>query len=382
MITLFGDFSFFLLLALLLIPAFVLGYLEKPRRYYILFASIVFDCLAIGNDTAHIMFFVLYMVWEIVLLRLYVSVREKRGREGHIYAVFLVLCILPLALSKISGFLPIKLFQILGISYLTFKAAQIIIETYDGLIKELSVLDTLNFLLFFPCISSGPIDRSRRYEEDLKGAIPRAEYLELAGDGLFKLMLGLLYKVVLASLCYKGVQLFEESLGFSALVGYAYAYGLYMFFDFAGYSLMAVGVSQFFGIRTPANFDKPFLSKDIKDFWDRWHISLSHWFRDFLFSRFVMQSMRHKWFGDRLKTACAGFIVDMFVMGIWHGITPYYILYGLYHGVLLALTEVWQKKSKFYKKHKKDKWYRVLSWALTMQMVMFGFLLFSGKLFM
>ena len=92
--------------------------------------------------------------------------------------------------------------------------------------------------------------------------------------------------------------------------------------------------------------------------------------------------MRHKWFGDRLKTACAGFIVDMFVMGIWHGITPYYILYGLYHGVLLALTEVWQKKSKFYKKHKKDKWYRVLSWALTMQLVMFGFLLFSGKLFM
>ena len=71
-------------------------------------------------------------------------------------------------------------------------------------------------------------------------------------------------------------------------MGYAYAYGLYMFFDFAGYSLMAVGVSQFLGIRTPANFDKPFLSKDIKDFWDRWHISLSHWFRDFLFSRFVM----------------------------------------------------------------------------------------------
>ena len=93
-----------------------------------------------------------------------------------------------------------------------------------------------------------------------------------------------------------------------------------------------------------------------------------------------MQSMRHKWFKDRLHTACAGFIVNMFVMGIWHGLTGYYILYGLYHGILLAANEIWQKKSKFYKKHKKEKWYQVLSWAVTMQLVMFGFLLFSGHL--
>jgi len=377
--TLFSDFSFFALLSVLLVPAVVLGYREKDRRYYILFVSVVFDALAIGRDPLHIVFFLGYIFLETALVKVYGKVRERRGREGKIYAVFLILSILPLILSKISGFLPVRLFQIIGISYLTFKSAQIVIEIYDGVIKEISIFDTLNFLLFFPCIVSGPIDRSRRFGEDLNRKIPKDEYLEMVGEGLWKLCLGLMYKAVISSYFYEGMELLTESYSSFAGVGYAYAYGLYMFFDFAGYSLMAIGAGLFLGIRTPDNFNRPFLSRDIKEFWDRWHITLSHWFRDFLFTRLVMQSMRHKWFKNRLRTACAGFIADMFVMGIWHGLTPYYLMYGLYHGVLLALNEVWQKKSKFYKKHKKEKWYQVISWAVTMQLVMFGFLIFSGN---
>ena len=378
---LFSDFGFFILLAVMLVPAFILGYAGVSRKYYILAVSVLFDALAIGRDPVHIAFFFIYIIWEIALIMIYLAARKKNGRKGKTYALFLSLSILPLVLCKISGFLPVKLFQIIGISYLTFKSAQMIIEIYDGVITEVSVFDTLNFLLFFPCILSGPIDRSRRFGEDQNRRIPRDEYLGMVGDGLYRLLLGLAYKMVFSSICFHWLELLQESYHPLQKVFYAYAYGLYMFFDFAGYSLMAVGAGLFLGIRTPDNFNKPFLSKDIKEFWDRWHITLSHWFRDFLFTRFVMQSMRHKWFKNRLQTACAGFIVDMFVMGIWHGITPYYILYGLYHGVLLALNEVWQKKSGFYKKHKKEKWYQVLSWAVTMQLVMFGFLLFSGVLF-
>lgn len=152
-----------------------------------------------------------------------------------------------------------------------------------------------------------------------------------------------------------------------------------MFFDFAGYSLMAIGTSYILGIKTPENFNKPFISKDIKEFWDRWHITLSHWFRDFVFSRFVMKCIKKKWFSTKLQRASVGFIVNMLIMGVWHGITPYYILYGLYHGILLAVTETYQKKSKFYKKNKKKKWYQVLSWFITINLVMFGFLIFSGR---
>ena len=378
--SLFGEFSFFCVLAVVLTIAFVFGVLEKKQYPLLLLFSILFDVLAIGRDLKGLLFFGGYILWELLVSTVYLKQRQKQGRNGRTYALFLVLSLLPLVLSKICGAAHVSLFQILGISYLTFKSAQVIIEIYDGVIKELSLPDMAQFLLFFPAVSSGPIDRSRRFTEDLHRSRSRQDYLELAGDGLEQLLIGVLYKFVISSLFFNLMELVSEERSFPYMAAYAYCYGLYMFFDFAGYSRMAVGAGCFFGIVTPRNFNLPFISKDIKEFWDRWHITLSYWFRDFLYSRFVMQSMRHKWFKDRLHTACAGFIVNMFVMGIWHGLTGYYILYGLYHGILLAANEIWQKKSKFYKKHKKEKWYQVLSWAVTMQLVMFGFLLFSGHL--
>ena len=143
---------------------------------------------------------------------------------------------------------------------------------------------------------------------------------------------------------------------------------------------MAVGTAKILGVELPPNFRLPFVSTDIREFWDRWHISLSHWFRDFVFTRFVMLSTKKKLFGNRLGRACAGFLVNMTIMGAWHGLNRCYLLYGLYHGCLLAGTELYQKKSGFYKKNKAKKWYRCLSWLITLQLVVFGFYLFSGKL--
>ena len=118
---------------------------------------------------------------------------------------------------------------------------------------------------------------------------------------------------------------------------------------------MAVGSSNILGIHTPMNFNKPFLSVDIKDFWTRWHITLSTWLRDFVFSRVLMQVIRKKWFKNRLHNATYAYMVNMLVMGFWHGLSVSYIVYGFYHGVLMAGFEVYQKKSTFYKKNKKQK---------------------------
>ena len=93
----------------------------------------------------------------------------------------------------------------------------------------------------------------------------------------------------------------------------------------------------------------------------------------------MMKAIKGKWFKNKLTGASIGFIINMGVMGVWHGLNLQYILYGLYHGVLLAITEVYQKKSKFYKKHKKDKIYKLVSWFITVNLVFFGFLIFSGK---
>ncbi len=375
----FGDLQFFICLIILLIPAIFLGVMEKSLKGYRLLSSLIFIFLVIGSDKKQLLFWGIFFLIEFLTVSIYLKLRKKYGRNNNIYTLFLVISIIPLVLCKLFGILPFHLFQILGISYVTFRTAQIIIEIFDGVINEINFLEFTGFLIFFPSISSGPIDRSRRFSEDWNKVYKRNEYLNLLGDGIEKILIGILYKFVLAAIFYKIEESFIESYSFLSMLFYGYSYGFYMFFDFAGYSLMAIGTSYILGIKTPENFNKPFISKDIKEFWDRWHITLSHWFRDFVFSRFVMKCIKKKWFSTKLQRASVGFIVNMLIMGVWHGITPYYILYGLYHGILLAVTETYQKKSKFYKKNKKKKWYQVLSWFITINLVMFGFLIFSGR---
>lgn len=376
----FEGLTFFVCLLAALLGAAVIGLLEKPLKYYTFLLSLLFITAVFREKPVQLLYLILYVCLQIILVRGYLYVREKYGRKSGAYHLFLILSLSPLLINKISGLAHVSIFGFLGISYLTFRSVQMIIEIYDGVIKEVPLVEFLSFLLFFPSISSGPIDRSRRFHEDYEKVYTRAEYLELLGDGLMKILLGLVYKIVLASLFAKWMDSVAYGATWYAGVGYVYCYGLNMFFDFAGYSLMAVGTSYILGVRAPDNFRMPFLSVDIKDFWDRWHISLSHWFRDFIFSRFIMTAIRKKWFKTKLTGASIGFIINMLVMGAWHGLTVSYLLYGLYHGILLALTEIYQKKSKFYKKNKKKGWYKAVSCFFTIQLVMFGFYIFSGRM--
>ena len=377
----FAGEYFFTVLILVLTGALILGLLEKTLKWYNIAVSILLVVMVLKGTSGALVYFGIYFLIELGLVKLYEYIRKK-GRVTWIYRLFVFLTITPLILCKLNELDALKgigLFQFIGISYLTFRVVQMIIEMYDGVIEHISIAEFTGFLVFFPTFSCGPIDRSRRFGNDFSAVYKRSEYLELFGKGLEKQLIGLLYKFVLAELVYKVMMLVTEPTLLNE-IAYAYTYGIYMFFDFAGYSFMAVGCGYMLGIQVPDNFNKPFLSKDMKDFWARWHISLSEWFRDFIFTRFIIASTKKKRFKTRLTTASVGFIINMFIMGVWHGLSTCYIVYGLYHGVLLALTEIYQKKSKFYKKNKKKKWYCVLSWAVTMNLVMFGFLIFSGHL--
>lgn len=376
----FGNFEFFILLGMILLPAVVMGIRQKPLGFYRLVSSLLMIFIVIGKDGKQVLFFLLFYLIELHLVRLYGLLRKKYGRNSTIYGHFIALSILPLVLCKFSGVFHFQLFQFLGISYITFRIVQIIIELYDGVIEEVKALELTEFILFFPTFSSGPIDRSRRFLGDWNQIYSREEYLDLLGEGLQKLLIGIGYKFALAAVFYHIME--DMAIHMNApfhTIAYAYCYGFYLFFDFAGYSLMAIGSSYILGIKTPENFNKPFLSKDMKEFWNRWHMTLSFWFRDFIFSRFMMKSIRGKWFSSKLQGASAGFLVNMMIMGVWHGITSYYILYGFYQGALLALTEIYQKKSKFYSKNKQKKWYQFGSWFITLNLVMFGFFIFSGS---
>ncbi len=370
----FEGNEFFLLLFIVLLIGFVVNFFEKRKDYYILALSLLFAGAIYGKSRAMIVYLLAFIVYQYFLVFLAQRIEAKWLKP------LLFLSILPLVINKVFALTSLHLLAFIGISYMSFKTIQIMLEISDGLIKEkISAKDYLQFLLFFPTVSAGPIDRSRRFLKEINEVMPRKEYLELAGDGVYRIVLGLLYKIVLSTYVYQMLLALNNTDIVVYSIKYMYLYTLYLFFDFAGYSLMAVGSSNILGIQTPMNFNKPFLSVDIKDFWTRWHITLSTWLRDFVFSRVLMQVIRKKWFKNRLHNATYAYMVNMLVMGFWHGLSVSYIVYGFYHGVLMAGFEVYQKKSNFYKKNKNKDWYKLLSWFVTMNLVMIGFFIFSGE---
>ena len=370
----FEGNEFFLLLFVVLLIGFVVNFFEKRKDYYILALSLLFTGAIYGKSRAMIVYLLAFVVYQYLIVFLAQRMEAKRLKP------LVFLSILPLVINKVFALTSLHLLAFIGISYMSFKTIQIMLEISDGLIKEkINIKDYLQFLLFFPTVSAGPIDRSRRFLKEINEVMPRKEYLELAGDGVYRIVLGLLYKVVLSTYVYQMLLALNNTSTVVYSIKYMYLYTLYLFFDFAGYSLMAVGSSNILGIQTPMNFNKPFLSVDIKDFWTRWHITLSTWLRDFVFSRVLMQVIRKKWFKNRLHNAIYAYMVNMLVMGFWHGLSVSYIVYGFYHGVLMAGFEVYQKKSTFYKKNKNKNWYKLLSWFVTMNLVMIGFFIFSGE---
>ena len=370
----FEGNEFFLLLFVVLLIGFAVNFFEKRKDYYILVLSLLFAGAIYGKSRAMIVYLISFVIYQYFLVFIAQRIETKRLKPLVFLSIF------PLVINKVFALTSLHLLAFIGISYMSFKTIQIMLEISDGLIKEkISIKDYLQFLLFFPTVSAGPIDRSRRFLKEINEIMPRKEYLELAGDGVYRIVLGLLYKVVLSTYVYQMLLALNNTGTVVYSIKYMYLYTLYLFFDFAGYSLMAVGSSNILGIQTPMNFNKPFLSVDIKDFWTRWHITLSTWLRDFVFSRVLMQVIRKKWFKNRLHNATYAYMVNMLVMGFWHGLSVSYIVYGFYHGVLMAGFEVYQKKSTFYKKNKNKNWYKLLSWFVTMNLVMIGFFIFSGE---
>ena len=153
--------------------------------------------------------------------------------------------------------------------------------------------------------------------------------------------------------------------------------------------MFALAISNLMGIRSPINFNKPFLSRDLKEFWNRWHMSLSFWFRDFVFMRMVMVLTRKKVFKNRNVTSSVAYIVNMLIMGFWHGVTWYYVAYGLFHGIGLVINDAWIRKKKTLNKERKkagkptlpeNRWIQLLGMVVTFHVVMLSFLIFSGFL--
>ncbi|MED1470911.1 D-alanyl-lipoteichoic acid biosynthesis protein DltB [Bacillus salipaludis] len=380
----YGSFTFFFILVILLAPTVILGLQGKRFHSYNMIISVLVLAIIFSSKLTGFIALIIFTVWQVLLIQGYISYRKKEN-SGWVFSIAVIASIFPLVISKLLPyFSQVNWISFLGISYLTFKGTQMIMETRDGLIKQnIPLHRLLYFILFFPTISSGPIDRYRRFDKDLKQELTGEEYKQFLYDGINKIFQGFLYKYIIgyslnhfliANLRFIAANHFQSHLF------YMYSYSLYLFFDFAGYSCFAIGVSYIMGVKSPENFNLPFISRNMKDFWNRWHMSLSFWFRDYVYMRFVFWMTKKKWIKNRNVTSNLGYILLFLLMGFWHGLAIQYIVYGIYHAVLMVsynTFEQWNKKHKWWPQNKFTKVFSIL---LTFHVVCFGFYIFSGHL--
>ena len=381
----FSDFTYFGLLLYIALPTLALGLLGRANRRWTLIATALVGVLNFSDDIAIRPGIFVHELWIALGFALYQGVLAAallRWKSKTLFRVLLVLSILPLAAAK---FLPVlapgTLFGFLGISYVTFRSLDVLFSVHDGILKSLSPGTYLAFLFFWPTVSSGPIDRYRRFVQDLDRRRTRAEFFDDLDVAVERIFRGFLYKFLIAALlsryCVDPIE--HRTDAFSTLL-YMYGYSLYLFFDFAGYSAFAIGFSRLFGIRSPENFDLPFLSRNIRDFWNRWHISLSFWFRDHIYMRFLIAASKGKWFKGKHTASYLGLWLTFGLMGVWHGIETHYLLYGAYHAALLCGYDAFARWNKSSKRWPDTPFARWLNIAITFHAVCFGLLIFSGKL--
>lgn len=394
----YGDPQYFVYIILAVLPIFVGLFFKKRFPIYealVSFAFIIF--MLIGPKLTQIYALLFYVLWQILWVWTY-KIYRKTGDSKWIFYLHIALSILPLFFVKVTPAIygHQSLLGFLGISYLTFRSVGMMIELRDGVLKDFNLWEFLRFMLFMPTFSSGPIDRFKRFNQDYENIPERDELLDMLEQSVQYIMLGFLYKFILAhilgSMILPPLKQYAVQMGgiFNLpTLGVMYVFGLDLFFDFAGYSMFALAISNLMGIKSPINFNKPFVSRDLKEFWNRWHMSLSFWFRDFVFMRLVTVLIRNKVFKNRNTTSSVAYIINMLVMGFWHGVTWYYIAYGLFHGLGLVINDAWVRKKKTINKERKkknlpplpdNKWTQAVGMFITFNVVMFSFLIFSGFL--
>ncbi len=378
----YADFLYFGVLLYVAVPTLLHGLSGRLRGWSrgLIVVATIFMLIIQYSSSQTLWLVVGYAAAQWIIARGFLALRQRAKRRWLFYAAVL-LSLAPLAVVKLVPLLaPNDLLGFLGISYVTFRSLDVIICIQDKLITDLPPIQYLAFLLFFPTISSGPIDRYRRFAKDWLHDRSRTEFLQDLDAAVDRIFRGFLYKFILAALIK---QYWLDPAAQGAQLGntlsYMYAYTFYLFFDFAGYSSFAIGVSYLLGIHTPENFNRPFIARNIREFWERWHISLSTWFRDHIYMRFVMAATRAKVIENKYVISSLGFFITMGLMGLWHGIAWHYIIYGLYHGALLAGHDIFSRWNK-QRQWLKGRVWQAVSVLITFQAVCFGMLIFSGRL--
>jgi alginate O-acetyltransferase complex protein AlgI len=267
----------------------------------------------------------------------------------------------------------------LSLSFYVFQSLSYTIDIYRGDGKPTDdLLAYLTSALFFPSIVAGPIPRQRKLLREV--IAPFRLDSELAARALLLIGTGLVKKLLVADYLADNLvnRIFDTPAlysGLENLVG-VYGYALQLFFDFSGYTDLAMGIALLLGIKLPENFRQPYLSINLQDFWKRWHISFSSWLTDYLFESLPKS---RQWL--RL-TYCGAFLVTFLLGGLWHGIAWTFIIWGALHGVGLSVVFLWARWRKARQPGKSQPatvWGKTLGGLLTFHFVCLSWIFFRAE---
>jgi alginate O-acetyltransferase complex protein AlgI len=284
--------------------------------------------------------------------------RKNLFRFGLVFNITL------LSLFKYSGFL-----LPLGLSFYTLQQVAFLIDSYEGLAEEKSFLDYAVFVCFFPTLISGPIVHYQLLMPQIASKENKRFNVDLFSTGIFLFCIGLLKKVliseVFASWAKPG---FDEALSLDLLAAWktSLSYLFQLYYDFSGYTDMAIGIGYMFNVKLPQNFNSPFRSKSIIEFWSRWHMTLSQFINTYLFTPIVRAMPKITFKSTMFATFTA-----MFIAGIWHGAGMTFVVYGALHGLALVVNHMWKKRKK--------KLPPFMAWFLTFNFVNITFVVFRAK---
>ena len=364
------------------LPCVFVLYFLVPMRWkntVLLLASLFFYA---WGEPKFVVFMLASIVQGYVLARLVEKYRADRGRAKLFLTLSLVFSLGLLGYCKyadffLSGFnaltgLHIPLLRValpIGISFYTFQILSYVVDVYRGDVKaQRNFIDLAAYIAMFPQLIAGPIVR---YSDIASQLEHRTHSLADVAAGARRFVLGLGKKVLLANVFYELITTFKASGDRSVLFYWLYAAAcvLNIYFDFSGYSDMAIGLGRIFGFRYLENFDYPYISASITEFWRRWHMSLGSWFRDYVYIPLG---------GSRRGTVrlAVNTMVVFLLSGLWHGAAYHFVVWGGVHGALLLLEKALTPCGG---KHKARTWTAVcLRHAYTFSLVCIAWVFFRA----
>lgn len=357
------------------LPCVLFAYFILPKKYQntvLLFASLIFYA---WGEPIYVFLLLALIIFNYIFARL-LNDKPSKGRRGFfieviIFNIFILFYFkyysfaLEFIFSITNTTYAFKVFDMpLGVSFFSFTLISYMIDVYRGKVEaEKNFINFALYVSFFPKLIMGPIETYPMMKEQLKS---HPVSYSLFSIGAKKFIIGLAQKVILANtfgVLFSTLQGLPLSMAGSWLM--VLAYTLQLYFDFCGYSQMAIGLSNIFGFKLSENFNYPYMAKSIKDFWSRWHITLSHFFRDYVYIPLG---------GNRVSFLRHIFniLVVWMLTGIWHGANYTFILWGLYYGILLIFEKyVWYRVQK--------KLPSICNHIIVMFVVMIGWVLFFSE---